>query len=225
MKSTLLAALLAVSAFAQTTTLSLSARNWSFTAYGGNLTKLSNNSSGDLVFTFPQSCPDPTTCTNPNTVNYLQTKYTKSLTGEHYVSVMLESTSISGTQWLYSWDNDGNNCNPGYPASAFIIVEQYRDNGGNTERWWANWPITSGDNGYSYNLEAGGILTINVPITPSAWADVNGQFGNTNVQGWTDAFKRPGLIGLTFGGGCFDGHGVDVLGGTATLSLISFQIY
>jgi hypothetical protein len=202
---------------AQTISLPLLKRDWSFTAYEGASTKLGNNASGDLIFTFPQSCAVPQTCVDPSTVNYLQTSYTKSLAKEHYISVTMESAFTPGTQFIYSWNGDGNTCV--YDAHARVIIEQRHDTGGQYMRWWSN-PL-------AYDLTTGGIQTVTTPLTSDQWSSVYGQFGNSNAQaaaGFVRALSNVGLLGLTFGGGCFFGHGVDVLAGTATFNLISFEI-
>ena len=42
--------------------------------------------------------------------------------------------------------------------------------------------------------------------------------------GFQDALGDLGHVGMTFGGGCFFGHGVNISGGTARFSLISYTV-
>ena len=57
---------------------------------------------------------------------------------------------------------------------------------------------------------------------------MNGEFGNLNCH---DANRFAATkaamqeIGMTFGGGCFFGHGVSVANGTATFQLLSYSLY
>jgi len=46
----------------------------------------------------------------------------------------------------------------------------------------------------------------------------------TALAGFQDALGNLGRVGMTFGGGCFFGHGVNVSGETARFALISYTI-
>ena len=64
-------------------------------------------------------------------------------------------------------------------------------------------------------------------LTPDQWSSVYGKTGNydaTALAGFRDALANLGHIGMTFGGGCFFGHGVNVSGGTARFVLIGYTI-
>ena len=83
-------------------------------------------------------------------------------------------------------------------------------------RWWSNPTV--------YDLQATpGDVTLTVPITPDQWSSVYGKFGSqdaTTLAGFQDALSNLGHVGMTFGGGCFFGHGVNGSGGPrASLSL------
>jgi hypothetical protein len=81
-------------------------------------------------------------------------------------------------------------------------------------RWWALAPMT---------LRAGA-LAISVPITADHWSNVNGVLGTDDPAGFADAMSHTGFVGLTFGGGCFFGHGVWLLGGAARMIVRDFSI-
>jgi hypothetical protein len=80
----------------------------------------------------------------------------------------------------------------------------------------------------SYELQAKpGEITLTVPLTPDQWSSVYGKVENYNADslaGFEDALRNLGEIGMTFGGGCFFGHGVNVSDGTAHIALISYTI-
>jgi hypothetical protein len=85
-------------------------------------------------------------------------------------------------------------------------------------RWWSD-PT-------AYVLGPG-TVTLTMPLTPDRWSDVGGQYGNyssTTQAGFAASLANVGSIGMTFGGGCFMGHGVNVSGGTATFELLSYTI-
>lgn len=58
-----------------------------------------------------------------------------------------------------------------------------------------------------------------VPLTPDNWINVWGQ-----QYDLTGALSNLQAIGMTFGGGCFAGHGVYVSGGTARFTATSYQV-
>jgi hypothetical protein len=60
-----------------------------------------------------------------------------------------------------------------------------------------------------------------VEIAPDQWTNVEGE---RSRSGFTEILKNMGNIGLTFGGGCFFGHGVNVSGGTARFIMTRFEL-
>lgn len=86
------------------------------------------------------------------------------------------------------------------------------------ERWWSN-PV--------HAVLQAGQWTITAPLTPDQWSDVYGHFGTDSPQalaGWQAVVANPQVIGMTFGGGCFFGHGVEVTGGSAEFELLSYSV-
>ena len=62
---------------------------------------------------------------------------------------------------------------------------------------------------------------------PDQWSSVFGKFGNAHAvaeAGFKSATQNVSRLGLTFGGGCFFGHGVNVRGGSATFALVAYRI-
>ncbi len=84
--------------------------------------------------------------------------------------------------------------------------------------WWAN-PV-------SYTL-ANGLITLSVPLTGDQWSSVFGAFGSdpAAAAAFADSLANVNGIGVTFGGGCFFGHGVNVSGGPATFQLLSYSVF
>ncbi|MEQ1896852.1 MAG: hypothetical protein ABL971_05615 [Vicinamibacterales bacterium] len=106
----------------------------------------------------------------------------------------------------------------GGPATMRLFLERANEPTANTAdfyRWWSDvtLPLTPG----------GGSLT--VPVTPDRWGSVFGTKGNASpaaVAGFEATLADLATVGMTFGGGCFAGHGVNISGGTARFILTSF---
>ena len=93
------------------------------------------------------------------------------------------------------------------------------DNGnGDYDRWWSNTR--------AFTLAAG-TGTITVPLTADAWSSVNGKVGNADGPtkfAFDKALLNVSRLGLTFGGGCSFGHGINVSGGAATFGVTEYAI-
>lgn len=83
-------------------------------------------------------------------------------------------------------------------------------------RWWSRqrWSLVpTGPN----------VVVLDVSLDPSNWFDVDGNGAdlgpNPANSGYLAALARPTYIGLTFGGGFFAGHGVNVSNGNAQFCL------
>ena len=82
-------------------------------------------------------------------------------------------------------------------------------------RWWSNPEAI---------ILKEGEHTMEVPLTPDHWSNVAGKKGDTLPKQFYAALENAGNIGMTFGGGCFFGHGVNVSGGHSTFTLKRFAI-
>ncbi len=71
---------------------------------------------------------------------------------------------------------------------------------------------------------ATGQHSITVPLTPDQWSSVLGKKGSAAPLEFAEALRGVDKVGMTFGGGCFFGHGVNVSGGEATFTLKDFAI-
>ena len=69
----------------------------------------------------------------------------------------------------------------------------------------------------AYTL-APGARELVAPLDPAQWSSVLGKRGTDGAaarHGFEAGLAQLGNVGMTFGGGCFFGHGVFVTGGTA----------
>ena len=166
-------------------------------------------SSPGFQFTFP---------TGKNHIGYLTTSYTLPLTAQLSMTVQAQPLTGAPTYNYFFATDPGNTCN--YPAHVRLFVQKINDTS-EFNRWWSQDPG-------SYQLSSGGLITVTVPIIPSAWSSVYGKRGDldaaTTAEFWS-AMDAPVLVGMTFGGGCFFGHGVSVLNGTASFTVLGFEAH
>ncbi len=160
---------------------------------------------------------------DPDTVNYITTVYaTPLMMGATVIASVQIVTTAGDPVFDYGFGSD-NPCVT--PATARLYVEQAyavkhcpscdATSAPPTYRWWSNpAAITLGL----------GAVSLAVPVDPTQWSDTDGHFGVDALQGFSDAIAHPAAIGFTFGGGCFFGHGVSVLGGSARFVLTGFSI-
>jgi len=160
--------------------------------------------------------------TAPGHVNYITVPFKTPIVQGQSVTFTAQVVTVSGVPvFEYGLGPDNPCVNPAHVRA--YIEQDYPKNGrfGDityapaTYRWWAN-PIA---------VEiVPGTATVTVPIQPDQWSDTDGQFGTTEPDGFAAAVAHPAAVGLTFGGGCFAGHGVWLSGGSARFILTSFAI-
>ena len=172
---------------------------------------------GGWKFDFPShpraQCEDPR-CPQ---VHYLTTAYTKALAPTSSMSMTLSIATTPSVMFDYHTE-ESNTC-PG-SATVRLYFQQQGDDltlASATYRWWSN-PI-------SFVLApTSGAVTFTVLLHGSQWTDVNGMSGLQQPRGFAAALAHPANIGMTFGGGCFFGHGVFIDSGTATFTVTAFSI-
>ncbi len=173
---------------------------------------------GTWYFDFP-SDPNYPACIpsqNCNSVGYVTNSYSGPVT--HSVSMTFQIVTTGAPSFNYVMESD-NTCTT--PASVRLFLERKNDDfTGEFYRWWAN-PV-----GYELQPMSGNV-TLTVALTPDQWSSVYGKVGNydaTTLAGFHDVLTNLGRAGMTFGGGCFFGHGVNVSDGTARFVLINYTI-
>jgi hypothetical protein len=175
---------------------------WSAGAFGGL--------AADGGFTFPTG--DPAV----NHVDYL-TRPAGALSGK---SQMTATFRISGAPAFQATPSGA--CPIPPSAHLFFAKQGYAvtDTGAldfATQRWWSN-PI--------YPALKAGETTITVPLVAGQWSDVWGMKGDASMAAraaFSRALTEAGEIGLTFGGGCAFGHGVNVASGKAVFTLVRLE--
>lgn len=157
---------------------------------------------GALTFDFPAS----------GSVNYI---YTASpfpvVRGTLEVTLRVSTT---GSVVFHSLDTGA--CN--IPTAVRPFFWSNENGNGSYDRWWSN--------PNSFTL-APGTNVITVPLRPANWSSVNGKIGSENAEtkyGFEKALLNVSRFGLTFGGGCSFGHGVNVTGGRAQFVLTDYSV-
>ncbi len=206
----MLAALLALGASKPLTSgISLDPRAWQV-RYSSGVTLHALSGMAGWSFVFPSA---------PGHVNYVTTAFTTPIAQTQAVTFTAQIVVMSGAPVFEYGLGPDNPCV--VPATVRAYLEQaYNPKGPGhdiiyapaTYRWWAN-PIAV--------TLAPGVATVTVPFTPDQWSDTDGQSGLDQPLGFADALAHPAAVGLTFGGGCFAGHGVWTSGGTTQFLLTS----
>ncbi len=96
-----------------------------------------------------------------------------------------------------------------WPASVVLYFSDHNDGGDQYDRWWSQWGATS-------VVLGPGDFTLTVPLVhdPAVWTSVYGQDGvdTPSADRFARALAHPTALGMTFGGGFYKGHGVNVCG-------------
>jgi hypothetical protein len=159
----------------------------------------------EFSFDFPRS---------PGSVNYV----TKPETLAAGVAASATFTITTAGDPVFDYHTAANNtCDS--PATVRLFLQRQGDNlsgAGQYEfyRWWAN----------AGTVLKEGTFTVSVPLQPSLWTSVFGKKGDANPRAFAAAIADLGNVGVTFGGGCFYGHGVRILNGRAVFTMNRFAV-
>jgi hypothetical protein len=128
-------------------------------------------------------------------------------------AVTLEVEIVGAAEFRYRLEA-GNTCDA--PASVRLLIQRRGDDFTREfYRWWSNPEAI---------VLAPGRHAITVPLAPDQWSNVLGKKGDAAPEEFRLALVDAGRVGMTFGGGCFFGHGVSVSGGPAILRLTRFEV-
>lgn len=200
--------------------LSLSPDKWILHYSPGVAAKLDAAPGGGFTFNFPHETEICPSLSCPS-VGYITTSSPALLSNESITATVAISTG-GNPRWNYIVHGRDNN-GPGAAANCRLFFQEIGDNfSGQGKyqfyRWWSN-PAT-------IQLQ-GGIYTSTVALTPQNWSSVVGIFGNASAaaqRAFARALSNAGNIGMTCGGGSFFGHGVNIIGGTASFTVSDYSI-
>lgn len=183
-------------------------------------------------FPFPvasPTCADSSSCSH---VDYVTTLYNDSATisAASAISMTFTVQVTSGSPVFDYHTAPGNTCVN--PVHVRFLLETWQDNYCS----YCPWPPTNDCDGCcQYNRwwsnpmaveisAATGTVTLTVSLTDlSQWSSVAGLQANAtacSAQGFAGALARIGRLGMTFGGGCFAGHGCFIDQGTGSANFI-----
>lgn len=192
----------------------------------GNMPNNLTSVSGGCEFVFPISpvnCDLTSTC---NFVGYVQTWFYSptaiaKIASSSGITMTFTVQTTSGNpvfDFHTATDNTGT-----FPVHVRFILEQFQTFiGTGYDRWWSN-PIAAE---ISATTET---VTLSASFDPSQWSSVYGEFANSSpnaLAGFQTCMANIGMLGFTFGGGSFFGHGcfVDQGTGNADFVLTNFQL-
>jgi len=158
--------------------------------------------------------PEGTNCTVKKGcpgVHYVTTKYTKPIEADSILVISFKVEAESDTVFNFKLEKD-NTCDKPSASVRALLQRANDDLYGADNRFWSN-PISV--------VLANGEYTMTMRLSPDQWTNVEGE---RSGAGFAKTLKRVDNIGLTFGGGCFFGHGVSVNGGTARFLLTRFDL-
>jgi hypothetical protein len=182
-------------------------RVWSDGGMYGNGVVIYDDTAGQPYFTFPAASPG---------INYLTRPINGIATPGKGISLTFTVAAPVGA--VFDWrTNPNNTCNPGTPGTVRLFIDRAGDNGTAQQyRYWS----TPG-----FSSLAPGQYTITATWDPTQWTDVYGAKGSANPVLFAQAIQYMAQVGMTFGGGCFYGHGVFNSGaGPATFTINSFTV-
>ena len=144
-------------------------------------------------------------------VHYITTKYITPIPAHAVLILSFEIEADSSSVFNFKLEKD-NACD-GAPASVRAILQRADDDlYGASNRFWSN-PASV--------VLAPGEHTMTVELSLDQWTNVEGE---RSESGFAEILKNMGNIGVTFGGGCFFGHGVNVSGGGARFIMTRFEL-
>jgi len=161
----------------------------------------------------PTKCSEDRSCGH---VNYITTPVNAAIAATALIMTFrIETTGAPIFQYAL---NPNNTCIN--PAAVRLFIQRQGDTleaDHEFYRWWSK---------AAAELTAG-TVTLTVPLMPDQWLSVFGKTGDVDqvtLAAFHDALENVDNIGMTFGGGCFAGHGVNISGGTARFSLTRYRL-
>ena len=146
-------------------------------------------------------------------VHYIMVPYTASKPHKT-LTITFKVTALSGNPQFISVETG---CNEA--ADFRPMLERQGDMLSPSQefyRWWSSDKVKL--------VADGQIHTLSVPLTPDRWGSVFGKNGTQAPTEFATSLQNLMGVGITFGGGCFAGHGVYVTGGKVRFTLLNYQI-
>jgi hypothetical protein len=162
------------------------------------------------AFDFPKGTDFCKRKDNCRGVHYVMTAYTKPIDEGSTITVK-GRIEITGTPRFNYHLEPLNTCNAA-PHARVLLQRSNDDMYASDNRYWSSpvaIPLVPGD------------FSVSITVEKDQWTNVDSTF---NGNGFDQTLQSIGNTGLTFGGGCFFGHGINVSGGSATFVVTKFEI-
>lgn len=168
---------------------------------------------GTLAFWFPRYPDSPNSYTG-----YLLLPWSQVLTGTTFSATVQIVTFPAGTIPVRFTAPENGGCTS--LGKVFIFFQTGTlYNGIEGTQWWATldaWPI--GDTGTATVIISAALND------PSRWVSVYASSGTELPAEFANAKAHPTYVGLTFGGNCANGHGLQTRKGEAQFRLVSLAV-
>lgn len=149
---------------------------------------------------------------SPAGITMLTSPVTTDLTGKQWLIISFQMLSLGSPVYQTNLQPDNTCFYPnGYPAIIVPFLWRTGSIDNQFSRWWAR--------DYQLTIQPNGVYQIAVPMIPSAWMSVFGIFGNDALLEYQDALRNIYQVGVTFGGGCYLSHGVNIQAGTGQTTI------
>ena len=206
--------------------ISLLPSSWQIRYSPGLPSTPSAHSGGGWQFDFPLntpgSCPAPPT--SPPNFNVSACKHVDYVTtptsGPLTAKAVTVTFNVVGKSPVFDYHTAPNNTAVGGSITTQLLLEHSGDSALNTINYrWFSVSKVSIPNADSFSQ------TLNIPLTPDQWVNVNGQLGSSSpelTKAFNDTLANIAAVGLVFGGGFFAGHGAYLNSGSATFVVTNF---
>lgn len=181
---------------------------WKLESRDSDISNILQVNGNQTSFTWPAA---------PTSVGYL----TKAVNGLQ-VGVSMNFTVSAADSVVFDYRTEADNkCGTGSPGTIRLYFQRKGDNwtGQGEFQHYRYWAVSNG----SWTKLEDGTYTITAMLDPAQWTDVYGKKGSDFPDAFQAAVKNAERFGVTFGGGCFFGHGVFVTGGTAKFTILGTQ--
>ena len=190
---------------AATASVSMNPAAWVFQYSPGMPPTPTGDPAGGWAFDFP---------TRPNSVHYLVTTANPRPT----VNVSMNFEISASADAVFDFRTNPNNTCASPPSLLHLYIQRVGDEMTGQGQYafyrWFSIPTV---------VLANGTFTLTAPIDPSQWIDVWGRPGSASPADFIAAMSNIANLGMTFGGGCFAGHGVWLTAGSARMSVRSYS--
>jgi hypothetical protein len=169
----------------------------------------SADASGGWHFDFPSP---------PGSINYLTITINRPIRGTFFADMKVDAQNATFNFWM----GDPTNTGTAPPACRLFFQQQGDDFSGSGAMQFYRWWSTT----FAFVLADGAAL-LRVPLTPDKWVSVFGLRGTDSAAaqaGFAQAMAKTSKVGLTFGGGSYYGHGVNVTSGSARFIMRDFSV-